>query len=892
MQSPRRRACEPVTSVSERGGIAARYFWVQLECGCCAQIDAVDDVCWEFVHGGIAEMKLIPSKTSLSGPDVSVTRREAIWGIAAASVYAVAPLGFAAGTKVEPRDIEKGYQHQNGRFVLTRGNATILVEPYAANIVRITLSLNRAGALAKPGYGLIAKPSGNGWSHSRGSDGFDILGSAGLVVRVSPGSPPPPTLMPRDPVYQQVRDKLRPPRKPVINNNLRFDVVTIETPEGKTLLTLWKWSMYKNSPYSGENITEAHRKLDPGYRISATFDSPSDEHYYGLGQHQLGNLDLRDQLIKCWHNYGAMGGERVGVPFMVSSRGYGFIWDNASKTTIKMAINENNEWRSEVGDAISFFVIQSDKVDEIYTGYRHLTGITHMLPKGAYGYIQSKCIYPTQKELIDVAKGYRERNLPLDVLVVDFLNFTVMGNIDLDPSRWPHPAAMNRELGRMGIKTMISVWPHFATFSRYYKLLKAKGWFIQKADGSPYFGWARDQTGPNLDATNPHAGRWFWDTIRNNYVKKDGFSYIWLDETEPDTSPEHQFLYVGAGNRYFNVYPLFETGAIYDGFRRDYGKSRRVLILARAAYLGAQRHGTLFWSSDIFDTWDMLRRSITAGLNFTASGMPYWSTDIGGFMRPPNHAYYRPPHKPLVSPDGAKRTVGAYSDYPELFVRWFQWGVFQPVTRVHGERKHNEVWAFGKEATPILEKYLRFRYQLLPYTYSLAYKTYRTGAPYMRALWMDFPADPNVSNISDQHMFGPAFMVAPVTQQGATSRPVYLPSGCDWYNFWTNERLHGGQIIDAAAPIDVIPLFVRAGSIVPFGSAILDTQQPQKIASIRVYRGADADIDIYQDDGETYQYEDGIYDITHLHWDEANGRLIQSGHPAWTKSDAPAVDII
>jgi len=316
-----------------------------------------------------------------------------------------------------------------------------------------------------------------------------------------------------------------------------------------------------------------------------------------------------------------------------------------------------------------------------------------------------------------------------------------------------------------------------------------------------------------------------------------------------------------------------------------------VMILARAAYLGAQRNGTVFWSSDVFSTWDMLKRSIPAGLNFTASGLPYWDTDIGGFFSPNLSPDYHAAHKPLIDPAEVHSTVGRYEDYPELFVRWFEWGTFQPVMRAHGERNHNEVWSYGRQAEPILEKYLRLRYQLLPYTYSLAYGSYQTGAPFMRALFMDFPDDPNVTDIPDEYMFGPALLVAPVTEQGATSRKVYLPAGSDWYNYWTNERIHGGQTITNAAPIDTIPLFVRAGSILPLGTEVLSAQQPQAIASLRVYPGADADFTLFSDDGTTYSYEHGGGSVTRLHWEEATHRLTHEGK-VWDGSNVVVVEAV
>jgi alpha-glucosidase/alpha-D-xyloside xylohydrolase len=776
------------------------------------------------------------------------------------------------------------------QIVLSRQGSTVVLEPYAPNIVRVTLSSNKTAALAVAGYGFVGTPSINGWTHEQDSGGYDVLRSGRMIVRVSPQNLPPPHAMPLDAVNESLRERYfggGPHR------NGRFDdTISITTASGKPLLTMRNWSMMPNQPGASSGSAPNGRKTDPGYRVSAVFESPDDEHYYGLGQNQQGFLDLRNHRIECWHEYNAIGGQTVCVPFMVSSRDYGLIWDNPSKTTIDLGFNLRNIWSSEVGDRVSFFVIAGKNSDEIYEGYRQLTGVAHMLPKATYGYIQSKAIYPTQDQLMAVAKGYRDRNLPLDVLVVDFLNMTKQGELDLDPARWPDPAAMNKQLHSMGITTLLSVWPHFAPGTRYYDMLRQKGWLIHTPDGTPDPGYFTNAIGPNIDTTNPAAAKWWWESIRDRYVKPYGFDYIWLDETEPDIDPAKDLFYVGSGTRYYNVYPLFHTASVYEGFRRDMGDSRRVMILARAAYLGAQRNGTVFWSSDIMSTWDMLKRSIPAGLDFAASGMPYWDTDIAGFFSPSIPSTYHAVNKPLVDPSDARGNVDNYEDYPELFIRWFEWGAFQPVMRAHGEREHNEVWSYGSQAEPILGKYLRQRYQLMPYVYSLAFHAYQTGAPYMRALFMDFPGDPNVANIGDEYMFGPAFLVAPVTEQGATSRKVYLPAGNDWYNYWTSERLKGGQTVEAAAPIDTIPLFVRAGSILPLGSEILSAEEPQTVAQVLVYPGADGEFTLYNDDGKTYAYEKGDFRITHLQWNDSSGQLTHQGAEAWTGADASVVKIV
>lgn len=762
------------------------------------------------------------------------------------------------------------------QFVIARDGRTILIEPYGPNIVRVSISSESAQATAKPGYGFVASASADGWTLEKDADGYEVIRSARMIVRLAPADLPPPRPMPLDTLNKALRHIYFGDGHPA-----PYDTLSIATASGKPLLTMRHWSMTRNEAGGS----------DPGFRVSATFDAGSDEHFYGLGQQQGGLLDLRGHQIRCWHDYGALGGENVCVPFAVSTRGYGLIWDNASKTTVDLAINQQSQWSSEVGDRISFFVIAGDSSDEIYQGYRQLTGITHLLPKAGYGYIQSKAIYPTQQQVLDVARGYRERALPIDTIVVDFLNMTRQGEMDLDPARWPDPAGMNKTLHAMGIKTMLSVWPHFAPGTRYYDMLLRNNWLIRGPDGQPdHGGYKADVIGPNIDTTNPDAARWWWEAIRDRYVKPYGFDYIWLDETEPDVDPAKDSFAIGSGRRYYNVYPLFHTASVYDGFRRDFGDSRRVMILARAAYLGAQRNGTVFWSSDIVSTWDMLKRSIPAGLNFVASGMPYWDTDIAGFFSPALPANYRPEHTPLLDPSDVRDNVDRYDDYPELFVRWFEWGAFQPVMRVHGERKHNEVWSYGKQAEPILSAYLKLRYQLMPYIYSQAYRSYQTGAPYMRALFMDFPNDPNVLDLKDEYMFGPAFLVAPVTEQGATSRKVYLPAGCDWYNYWTNQRVAGGQWIQVAAPIDVIPLFVRAGSIVPIGSVVLNTSEPQTIEAVRVYPGADGRFTLFSDDGKTYGYEHGAASTTTLSWDDRTQKLSYAG--TWRPAKAAVVKVI
>jgi alpha-D-xyloside xylohydrolase len=752
-----------------------------------------------------------------------------------------------------------------------------MVEPYAENIVRVSISILKNDAMAAAGYGITATPVASGWKQEGGAGG-DVLRSGRMSVTVGPdgGQKYAPTGTQGDIA------KFFSASVPRLG-------ISIKGADGRPLLEMKSWEMsVPNHKEGNADILYDRRPTDPPfYQVGATFVSPSDEHYYGMGQNHEGYLDRRGHAVRCAHDYNAPAGPSVCVPFVVTNKGYGLMWDNPGKTTAQFGFNEVTKWTSDVGQRVSFFVIAGKTYDEIYEGYKLLTGDVPMLPKAAYGYIQCKQRYTTQAELMAVAKGYRDRKLPADVLVIDWFHYTKMGEMDMDPAKWPDPAGMNRELHAMGFHTMISVWPRFVPEDRYYKTVLDHGWFLHQADGTPINGLPYDKAGSDIDTTNPDAAKWYWSVIRDNYVAK-GFDAFWADETEPDLPPTGSYFHVGSGTQFYNVYPLFHTAAIYEGFRRDL--KSRALILSRDAYLGAQHNGAIFWSSDIYPTWDTLKRQVPTGINFVASGMPYWSTDIGGWQYLP--ASHTPERPVLIDPSGARGEVGNYDDYPEMYVRWFEYGAFQPNFRAHGSRPENEVWSYGKQAEPILEKYLRLRYTLMPYIYSLGYRTHETGAPFMRGLFMDFGDDPKVANIGDEYMFGPALLVAPVVEQGRTSREVYLPAGTDWYNFWTNERVKGGQTITVAAPIDTLPLFVRAGSILPMGAPVESTNETQALSEVRVYPGADGNFDLYSDDGTTYAYERGEMQITHLAWSDATQKLTHTGAANAAADEAGLVKVV
>ena len=381
------------------------------------------------------------------------------------------------------------------RIDTQRGDATVLVEPYAPNIVRISLSLLRGDAEAAPGYGVVARTDGGGWKSSAGKQG-DVLESSALTVAVAPQGP---KWIPTGPSADIAK---------FFNGSTPYVGLTIRTPDGRTLLKLNGWQMsVPNHKDGNADLNDDRRPADPPfYTVGASFAAAGDEHDYGLGQNQEGFLDLRGHVLHCAHDYNAPAGQSVCVPFFVTNKGYGIVWDNPSKTTASFGFNHQNTLLSEVGQRVSFFVIAGDYA-AIYHGYRLLTGTTPMLPKSAYGFIQCKQRYASQSELLAVARGYRERHLPIDDLVVDWFHYTRMGQMDMDPKLWPDPAGMNVALHAMNFHTMISVWPRFVPEDRYYAEILRHGWFEHLADGTPTNGLPYDRAGSDIDTTNPDAAK-------------------------------------------------------------------------------------------------------------------------------------------------------------------------------------------------------------------------------------------------------------------------------------------------------------------------------------------------------------------------------------------------
>ena len=582
------------------------------------------------------------------------------------------------------------------------------------------------------------------------------------------------------------------------------------------------------------------------------------EAFYGLGQHQGGVWNYRGEAVDL-----SQDNTNISIPLLLSSNGYGIFWNNGSRSHFNNRFVHAFYLNSDVSDSIDYYFFYGPDFDHLIADYRELTGTAPLFGKWAYGYWQCKNRYDSQAELLSIAQKYRELHIPLDNIVQDWFWWNVMGDPVFNKN-YPDPKGMIDALHDDHVHLMISVWPYFRPGSPVYDDMDKRGYFIDRTKVQSFH-----PPGMALyDAFNPDARKYYW-SLMDKALFKIGADAWWLDTTEPETEGRETNILVTNkvngnenGARYANEFPLYTTSAVYDGQRAASDK-KRVFILSRSAFAGEQRNAAAVWSGDIDPNWETFRRQIPAGLNYSLSGLPYWTTDIGGFVSAnPNDPAYR-----------------------ELYVRWFEFGAFCPVFRAHGTRatNQNEIWSYGPEAEKTLIAYDKLRYRLMPYIYSLAWKTTSEGYTIMRPLVMDFRQDVRAQNVGDQFLFGPAILVNPVTEPGATTRHLYLPNAT-WYDFWTGAKLAGGKSIDAPTTIDHMPLFVRAGSILPLGPDVeYAAQKSADPIELRIYRGANGAFTLYEDANDTYDYEKGVYATIPFLWDDADAN-IHYWRPHWLLS--------
>lgn len=573
----------------------------------------------------------------------------------------------------------------------------------------------------------------------------------------------------------------------------------------------------------------------------------SEEAFYGLGQHQAGVWNYRGEDVAL-----SQDNTNISIPFFLSSKGYGIFWNNTSVSRFNNRFIHYLFLSSNVAPTIDYYFLYGPDFDRMIAQYRELTGAAPLFGKWAYGYWQSKNKYASQKQVLEIAQKYRALHIPIDNIVQDWFWWTKTGEFKFN-SKYPDPKAMIDQLHREHFHLMMSVWPFFDPGSETYAEMDKLGYFIARTT-VPAF---HPKGAAVYDAFNPAARKFYWNLIDNSLFKI-GADAWWLDTTEPETEGVQENLLlnhnvaIGNGAKYANIYPLMTSMGVYQG-QRAATDDKRVFILSRSAYAGIQRYAVAAWSGDILSDFETYKRQIPAGLNFELSGVPYWTTDIGGFI--------------LGHPDDPK--------YRELFVRWFQYGSFCPIFRVHGTRKpdENELWSYGPDAESILASFDRLRYRLLPYIYSMAWMITDQSYTPMRPLVMDFRNDVKAQNIGDEFMFGPALLVNPVTEQGATTRNVYLPQA-KWYDFWNGTLKDGGTNVTAPAPLDRIPLYVRGGSILPMGPDLQwSAEKPEDPIELRVYPGADGDFTIYEDQNDGYRYQQGAYATIPIRWNDASRTL-------------------
>lgn len=639
------------------------------------------------------------------------------------------------------------------------------------------------------------------------------------------------------------------------------------------------------TPGSGLLLTEADAGTaftdfnDAGTETLSAYQAfvlAPDEAIYGLGQQQQGKMIQRNLKLKM-----IQGNTDDYVPFFVSVKGYGLFWDNYSPTLFEDT-PEITSFRSDVGDCIDYYFISGGNADGVITGMRDLTGQVPMFPLWTFGYWQSKERYKSQDEIVGVVRKYRELEVPLDGIIQDWQYWGsnyLWNAMEFLNAEFYNPRKMIDDIHAMNAHIIISIWNSFGPETKQYRELKKIDALMDfqtwPQSGSDKWPPIRDYpSGVKVyDPFNPEARQIYWDHL-NKGLFSLGIDGWWMDSSEPDhldfkPSDLDNKTYLGSFRKVRNAFPLMTVGGLYQN-QRAVTSDRRVFILTRSGFAGQQRYASNVWSGDVTSSWPALRNQISAGLNFSLSGIPYWNSDIGGFFL----SRFR------------KKLEDA--EYRELYARWMQFGAFCTMMRSHGADAPREIYQFGKKGDRVydaIEKAIRLRYSLLPYIYSSAWDVTAGKSTMMRALVMDFPGDKNALDINDQYMFGKAILVCPVTTSMYSketkedfstvgTRELYLPSGTDWIDFWTGEKHRGGQKIIKEAPLDIIPLYVKAGSVLPFGPDVqYATEKPWDNLEIRVYEGDNGNFILYEDENDNYNYEKGAYSLIPFDWDNRKKTL-------------------
>jgi alpha-D-xyloside xylohydrolase len=656
--------------------------------------------------------------------------------------------------------------------------------------------------------------------------------------------------------------------------NLKTGDIVYSTSKGESLLKE-KENTLKFTPFNdaGSNT----------FNVQQSFLLNKEEPIYGLGQQQQGKMSQRNVTLNM-----VQGNLDDYVPFFQSVKGYGVFWDNYSPTVFTDN-SEGTSFKSDVGECVDYYFMYGGNADGVIANMRDLTGQAPMFPLWTYGFWQSKERYKSQDELVNVVKQYRKLGVPLDGIIQDWQywgNNYLWNAMEFLNPEFPNPQKMVNDVHNLNAHMIISIWNSFGPQTKQYKELEKIN-ALMNFTTWPQSGsekWPPNRDYPSgvrvYDPYNPAAREIYWKHLKEMLAL--GIDGWWMDSSEPDhldfkPSDFDNKTYLGSFRKVRNAFPLMTVGGV-SSHQRAVDSSKRIFILTRSAFAGQQRYGANTWSGDVTASWTALRNQISAGLNFSLTGIPYWNADIGGFF------LSRFPRK-LEDPE-----------YRELHTRWVEFGTFTPMMRVHGEGAPREIWQFGKKGDKVydaVEKYINIRYRFLPYIYSTSWDVTANQSSMMRALVMDFPKDKNALDISDEYMFGKSFLVSPVTNamyvkpEGSgketiqvedfstiKSKETYLPAGIAWFDFWTGEKLSGGNKVTKQTPLDIIPLYVKAGSIIPIGPSVqYSTEKKWDDLEIRVYPGANGRFVLYEDENDNYDYEKEVYSTITFNWDDAKKTL-------------------